>query len=419
MKQLAKPILGALILGALFGLFLNKYSSYVHPSAIDLTVGILDVGGQWFLRAIQFIVVPLVFCSLACSIARVGIEGHLSRIFSKTIFIYILTTAFAITSSIFLAQLFSVGEGTGEMSSAGQLVITTAGDFSPLKFFTELMPSNLIDVMANSKMLPLILAAIAIGYAVVRSESPHRETILDFLTALEVVVTRLLTMILYWAPVGIFCLLAALFYREGLAILMDLAKYGLVMILALFIHIMILAFILIKLISGLPIRQFFINAKEVMLFSFSTSSSSATLPLTMKTAEGKIGIDKGVSSLTLPLGATVNMDGGGILLGLAVVFIANAYGIQLSFLDYGIIILTATLGTVGTAGIPGAGIVTLSLVLMQAGLPIEGIALIVGVDRLLEMFRTMTNVLGDLMVATVVAKTEDKLDKNLFEKTGA
>jgi Na+/H+-dicarboxylate symporter len=267
--------------------------------------------------------------------------------------------------------------------------------------------------MAEGNMLQVIVFAILMGVAVSHSGDKGKE-VLRFFESFNEVVMTMVSLLMHLAPYGVFCLLAKLFSELGLSAILDLAKYFFTVALVLLLHGLGVYTTLFKLLTRLSPWVLLKNVRPAILFAFSTSSSSATMPVTMNVAEKRLGIDNSIASFTVPLGATINMDGTAIMQGVATVFIAQAFNIDISLGGYVAVVLTATLASIGTAGVPGVGLITLALVLQQVGLPVEGIALIIGVDRLLDMMRTAVNVTGDCMVSSVVAQSEGLLDEAIF-----
>ena len=295
------------------------------------------------------------------------------------------------------------------MSLASDTVFV-AKESPPIKqVFLEIFPSNPVKAMAEGNMLQVIVFAILVGVAISKS-GEHGSRLRDSLDDWNEVIMKLVLMLMSVAPIGVFCLMTTVFANMGFGGIFDLAKYFFNVVLVLVLHFLLTYFLLLRFLAGLNPLRFYKDFYPVMVYAFSTSSSSATLPVTLETLEKKMGVRKEVASFTAPLGATINMDGTAIMQGVATVFIAQAYSVEIGLAGYMTVILTATMASIGTAGVPGVGLITLALVLQQVGLPVEGIALIIGVDRLLDMLRTSVNVGGDATVASIVAKSEGKLD---------
>jgi len=371
--------------------------------------------GKIFVATLKLLVVPMVFVSLVCGAASLGGGKQMGRLGGKTVLLYLFTTAVAITLAMVLALLFQPGVGA-ELTSTSQVSISQGSSFA--KVLIDIFPSNPIAAMAEGKMLQIIVFALLLGVAINHSGEAGERLKKNFQDWNEVVM-KLVGMLMQLAPYGVFALLFNLFASKGLGAIEELAVYFATVVLVLVLHATIVYPSLLVVLARLKPTIFFRKMRPVQLFAFSTASSNATLPITMTTVENRLGVDNKVASFSLPLGATLNMDGTAIMQGVATVFIAQAYGIDLSAMDYLTVIVTATLASIGTAGVPGVGLVMLSLVLTQVGLPVEGIALIIGVDRLLDMLRTAVNVTGDAAVSCIVAKSEGQLDLACFESEGS
>jgi len=277
----------------------------------------------------------------------------------------------------------------------------------------NIFPSNPVQAMSEGNMLQIIVFSLLMGVAIARSGKAGERARAVF-EAFNEVIMSMVTILMHLAPYGVFCLLAKLFAGLGYNAIGDLFDYFICVVLVLLIHALLVYPLILSLFTRLNPITFFMNIRPAMLFAFSTSSSSATLPVTLTVAENRLGVGNSVASFTLPLGATINMDGTAIMQGVATVFIAQAFNVDIGLGGYLMVILTATLASVGTAGVPGVGLITLTMVLQQVGLPVEGIALIIGVDRLLDMMRTAVNVSGDSMVATIIGHQEKQLDVDRF-----
>lgn len=376
-----------------------------------VTDGLFYVVGRVFLASLQLLVVPLVFISLVCGSAALDDVRKVGRIGLKTVGLYLFTTAVAVTLALTAAVIFQPGRGF-ELSTDTTFVSSEAPPLADI--LIAIFPSNPVRAMAEGNMLQVIVFAVLVGLALVMAGDPGKR-ILALAEDANVVVMKLVTIVMIVAPYGVFALLARTFATEGFGAIAPLAKYFILVLAVLLVHGLVTYPLLLRVLTRLNPLQFLRNIRAVPVFAFSTASSSATLPVALATAEKRLGIGNPVASFTLPLGATVNMDGTAIMQGVATVFIAGAYGIEMSLGDYGMVVLTATLASIGTAGVPGVGLVMLSMVLSQVGLPVEGIALIVGVDRLLDMVRTAVNVTGDLVVSCVVAKSEGQIDQAVFD----
>jgi len=410
-------ILIAMICGAGGGIAVNLFGelSGGHPVHAWLmhygTDGVLQVAGQAFIRLLQALVVPLVFVSLACGTAALEDIRRLGRIGARTMMFYIGTTAVAISLAIVLALIFRPGAGFN-LTPENDLAAQSAP--SLVEVLINVFPRNIVEAMADASMLQVIVFAVLSGLAINMAGAPGKR-MLAFLNDANAVIMKLVWIVMMVAPFGVFALIARTFASEGLSAFRPLLGYFLLVIAALVIQAMVTYPALLKLLSGLNPVTFMRKMWEVQLFAFSTASSNATIPVNLRNAEKRLGVDNSIASFTIPLGATINMDGTAIMQGVATVFIAQAYGIGLDLTDYLTVILTATLASIGTAGVPGVGLVMLSLVLTQAGLPVEGIALVFGIDRILDMLRTAVNITGDAAVSCIVAKAENGLDLDVFD----
>ena len=420
-SSLTARIVIGMVSGILLGFLLQQLmpngSDFVIPLYIfDLSLralfvdGIFNVGGQIFVASLKMLVVPLVFVSLICGTCSLKDTSKLGRIGGKAIALYLVTTAIAISFAMSLALLLSPGDGVNMTANT-----TFAAKEAPslAQVFIQMFPSNPFAAFAQGNMLQVIIFALLFGIAIALSGAAG-ERISKLFEDLNVVIMRLVTILMNLAPYGVFCLLAKLFTDLDIGTIKNLGMYFGVVFFALVIHGTVTYSVILKLFTGLNPVIFIKKMRDAILFAFSTSSSNATIPVTMETATKKIGVDNSIASFTVPLGATINMDGTAIMQGVATVFIAQVFNVDLSLSDFLMVILTATLASIGTAGVPGVGLIMLAMVLEQVGLPVEGIAIIIGVDRLLDMTRTAVNVTGDCMVTTVVAKSEGQFNESVF-----
>ena len=420
-SSLTTRIVIGMVSGILLGFLLQQLmpngSDFVIPLYIfDLSLralfvdGIFNVGGQIFVASLKMLVVPLVFVSLICGTCSLKDTSKLGRIGGKAIALYLVTTAIAISFAMSLALLLSPGDGVNMTANT-----TFAAKEAPslAQVFIQMFPSNPFAAFAQGNMLQVIIFALLFGIAIALSGAAG-ERISKLFEDLNVVIMRLVTILMNLAPYGVFCLLAKLFTDLDIGTIKNLGMYFGVVFFALVIHGTVTYSVILKLFTGLNPVIFIKKMRDAILFAFSTSSSNATIPVTMETATKKIGVDNSIASFTVPLGATINMDGTAIMQGVATVFIAQVFNVDLSLSDFLMVILTATLASIGTAGVPGVGLIMLAMVLEQVGLPVEGIAIIIGVDRLLDMTRTAVNVTGDCMVTTVVAKSEGQFNESVF-----
>ena len=405
MKQmtLTTKIFIGLITGIVLGLILHPIREV--PFVAEYVVGFfLKLGGSVFINAIKMLVVPLVFISLTVGSSAMGDIKKLGRIGVKTLGFYLFTTAIAIIIALTLANIIDPGAGLSP-DSIEKTSKTIKASKSFVDVLIDIVPSNPIASMAKGNMLQIIFFALLTGMGI---------TVLgDRVTALKEgfnqandLILEMLNLIMKVAPFGVFCLIAKTFSSLGYTAMVPLLKYMLTVIGALFIHGLLTYQGLLFAVVKMNPLTFFKKFAPAISVAFSTSSSGATIPVTLETVQDEFGVSKSISSFTIPLGATVNMDGTAIMQGVAVVFIAAVYGVDLTMGDYVAVILTATLASIGTAGVPGVGLIMLSMVLAQVGLPIEGIALIMGVDRILDMTRTAVNITGDAVCTLIIAKTE-------------
>jgi len=409
--DLTKKILIALVAGAVIGLVLNL-TGLMSANFIDvyLVDGVFAVVGKLFVNALKMLVVPLVIFSLIPGIIGIGDIRLLGRVGAKSFGLYLFTTAIAIATAIGAGVLFGIGKGVSiETDSA----FTAREAPSFVDVVTSIIPSNPVMAMANGEMLAVIFFAVIFGVSLlaVAKEAPD---IVSWIEQMNKVMMKMVTLVMHFAPYAVFCLMAKAVAQLGLDLLLNLIEYALVLALVLVFHATGTLMLLLKFIGGLSPIVFLKKVRTAQVFAFSTASSAATIPVTMRTVQERLGADRSVSSFTVPLGATINMDGTAMMQGVATVFIANIYGIDLGLFDYLTVIAMAVLASIGTAAVPGAGLIMLTLVFNQVGLPVEGIALILGIDRLLDMVRTAVNVTGDAAVSVIVANSEAKLDKERY-----
>jgi DAACS family dicarboxylate/amino acid:cation (Na+ or H+) symporter len=414
--NLTMRIMVGMILGALLGILVNLFLADVAFVQTYLVDGLLKVVGAVFVAALKMLVVPLVFVSLVGGVTALGDVKKLGRIGLKALALYIATTAVAITIALLLAVAISPGQGL--KVDAGETAFKAKEPPALADVIINMVPSNPVQAMAQGEMLQVIVFALLFGVAITVAGERGRH-VLNFFNDLDAVIMKMVDFVMELAPVGVFALITRTFASQGIEIIGPLAGYFLVVAGALLIHALGTYSILVRFLAGLSPVRFFKKMRPVMLFAFSTSSSSATIPVNLATVEKKLGVDNSVASFTVPLGATINMDGTAIMQGVATVFIANVYMVNLTMADYLGVILTATLASIGTAGVPGVGLIMLAMVLDHVGLPVEGIALIIGVDRLLDMMRTAVNVTGDAATSCVIARSEGALDKAVFDSDDA
>jgi len=395
-----------LVVGILINLFIADIA-WVQTFIID---GLFAVVGEIFVRFLSMLVVPLVFVSLITGVSSLSDPSKLGRVGGKAIALYMLTTGIAISLALAAAVIVKPGVGANPESSV-EREISAQPSFTQV--LVDMVPRNPVEAMANGDMLPIIVFAVLIGLSIALSGSAGRN-VGQFFADFNTVIMRLVGFVMLLAPYGVFALIAGLAATTGLSTFEGLIKYVLLVLIVLVIHATVTYSIILKLLTGLSPRIFFSKLKGVLAFAFSTASSGATIPVTLKTVEQRLGADNKVASFTVPLGATINMDGTAIMQGIAAGFIAQYYGVDLNIGQYLMIVLMVIMASVGAAGVPGVGLILLAGVLAAVGLPAEAIGLILGVDRLLDMTRTAVNVTGDAMVTTVVADSEGELDRDVF-----
>ncbi|MBQ2692860.1 MAG: dicarboxylate/amino acid:cation symporter [Clostridia bacterium] len=410
-SQIFIGLIGGLIVGIIFNLLIP--SSYVRDTIF--VEGIFYVIGQGFIRLMKMLVVPLVFCSLVTGSSSIGDTKTLGKVGGKTIVFYLCTTALAVTVAISVALLIRPGIGL-DMSSIAGSEVTVAESTSAVDTILNIIPENPFASLAQGTMLQVILFALLVGILLAKMKE-RGSVIANFLTQANDLMMEMTNLVMKFAPIGVFCMIARTFANLGFDAFVPLLKYMGSVTTGLAVQLLIVYMLLLLIFTRLNPLRFLKKFFPVIAFAFSTSTSNATIPLNIETLEDKIGVDRRVSSFTIPLGATVNMDGTSIMQGVAVVFAAQAYGIDLGLSGYLTVIATATLASIGTAGIPSVGLVTLSMVFASVGIPVEAIALIMGVDRILDMMRTAVNITGDAVVTTIVAHQNKSLDKNVFNST--
>lgn len=380
-----------------------------------LTKGLFYVVGQIFISSLQMLVVPLVFVSLVVGTCSLSDPSKLGRLGGKSVGLYLITTAIAITFAIAMAVLVQPGTGI-ELATDATYEPTQAPSLAQV--IIDLFPTNPFNAFANGNMLQIIVFALLFGIAMALVGKPG-ERIKTLFDDFNEVIMKLVIILMNIAPYGVFALMAKLFSETSFETIFSLGKYFLLVLFVLIVHALVTYPIILKGLAGMNPIIFLRKMREVQIFGFSTASSNATMPVTLETVTKRLGVHNSVGSFTVPLGATINMDGTAIMQGVATVFIAQVYLVDLSIADYLMVVLTATLASVGTAGVPGVGMIMLAMVLGQVGLPVEGIGLIIGVDRLLDMTRTAVNVTGDAMVSVIVAKSEGALDEDVFNDAKA
>lgn len=413
LRTLTGRILFGMTLGIIVGVVLSFFPAaqetghWLRTGIID---GLLHVIGRIFLAGLSLLVVPLVFVSLVCGTAALDDIRRLGRVGIKTVALYLLTTAAAITLALTAAVIIKPGLGIEGESSA---TFSAAEAPRLVDVLIQIFPTNPVQAMATGNMLQIIVFSILLGIAISLSGDSGKR-ILTVFEDLNVIIMKLVWLVMEIAPFGVFALITRTFATQGLDAILPLAKYFFLVLAVLILHAAITYPALLSIIGKTNPVPFLRKMRRVQIFAFSTASSNATIPVTIQTVQERLGVKRSVASFTVPLGATINMDGTAIMQGVATVFIAQAFGISLGITEYLMVILTATLASIGTAGVPGVGLIMLAMVLRQVGLPVEGVALIIGVDRLLDMVRTAVNVTGDAAVTCIVAQSENELDLEVY-----
>ncbi len=406
-------LIGGLILGVVLNLWIPH--SYIRDDI--LVDGIFYVAGNGFIRLMKMLVVPLVFCSLVCGSSAIGDTKSLGKVGGKTIVFYLMTTALAVTVAITVAAVIKPGVGL-DMSSIETGEAAVAEKVTVADTILNIIPENPIGALADGTMLQIILFALLIGVLLAKM-GERTELIANIFNQCNELMMEMTNIVMSLAPLGVFCMIAKTFANLGFDAFVPLLKYMGSVLLGLLLQCLGVYMILLVIFTRLNPVQFIRKFFPVMAFAFSTSTSNATIPMNIDTLEEKIGVSRKISSFTIPLGATINMDGTSIMQGVAVVFAAQAYGMQLGVAGYLTVIATATLASIGTAGIPSVGLVTLSMVFTAVGIPVEAIMLIMGVDRILDMVRTAVNITGDAVCTTIVAHQNGDLDKDVFNRMEA
>lgn len=396
-----KKILIGMVLGGIVGVAMGPDAEVLKPI------------GTLFINAIKMLIVPLVFCSLVVGVTSMQDTRKMGRIGLKSVVLYLGTTAVAISIGLGLATVLTPGAGL-------DMAVTEAAPAAKeaptlVQTLLNMIPKNPISALAAGNILQIIVFALGLGVALTLCGEKAEPAIKVFESLAEAMY-KLTELVMKLAPYGVFGLMAWVAGKYGMDILLPLIKVIAVAYIGSIIHVLVFYSGMVSVLGRLnPVRYLkgLVNPAAV---AFTTTSSSGTLPATIKAAREEMGVSKGISSFVLPLGATINMDGTALYQGVCALFIAQAFGIDLAFSDYLLIIMTSTLASIGTAGVPGAGLIMLSLVLTTVGLPIEGLAIVAGIDRILDMARTSVNVCGDLMVSVLVGKSEDELDEALYNK---
>lgn len=413
--SLTTKIMIGMVTGLIFGVIANRINvPFINDYLVN---GLFHMIGTAFVNALKMLVVPLVVFSLLTGVFGISDVRLLGRVGGKAFGLYILTTAVAIAVAIAIALL--VGPGVGfTMEGVDTSNVQTAEAPSVWMVFANIVPTNPVAALANAEMLQIIFYVIVVGVAGLMLG----EASAPFVKACEYMndlMMKVVEIVMAFAPIGVFCLIARVFAQQGIELFVPVMAYVATLTGALFLHLFVTLMILLKVMTGLSPMTFIRKIRPAQVFAFSTASSNATIPVTYRCVTSRMGVDNSVASFSIPLGATINMDGTAIMQGVATVFLANVYGVELGLSGYITVIAMAVLASIGTAGVPGVGLVMLTMVLTQVGLPIEGIALILGVDRLMDMIRTAVNITGDAVVTVIVAKSEGKIDVNVYNDPDA
>ena len=409
-KNLTKNVLLGMAAGVLIA-SVFYYSQDLIPAGLYLTIEkyVFNLGGQIFKNLLMLVVVPLVFFSLVSGISSLSNMVKLGSIATKTIGLYLMTTGIAVSLALIFGWVFNLSGYEGEVDSFSP----TTGDSSLYGTVMRIFPNNIFGAFVENNMLGIVFISILFGIALNLTDELTGGMSKTF-EKLNTVFLKIVLLIMSFAPIGVFCLMGSYVMAKGLNVFGDLAQYVALLIFVLAFHLFFTYSLLLKVFAKLNPLIFYRKMKDVALFAFSTSSSAATIPVTLKTVTDELGVKKDVSAFVVPVGATINMDGTAIMQGLATMFIASTVGVDLTLVQYGQIVLLAIVTSIGTAAVPSAGTVTLALILGSLGLPLDAIGLILAVDRILDMIRTAVNVCGDAAVACIVAKSENELDEKIF-----
>ncbi len=402
-------------LGIVTGVILNAID--VGFLNTQLVAGLFAMIGTMFVNALKMLVVPLVFFSLITGVTGIGDVRVLGRVGGKSFALYMLTTAIAIAVAIVLALIVGPGQGF-VMEGLDTTTVEAAEAPTVWSVFAAIVPTNPIAAFASGEMLQVIFYTVVLGIAVLTLGAAARP-FTDACAFMNELMMKVVGIVMWFAPYGVFALIAKTFAEQGPELFGPVILYVVTLVAALMLHLFGTLMVMLKLLSGLNPVVFMRKMRPAQVFAFSTASSNATIPVTLRSVTKRIGVDNSVASFCVPFGATINMDGTAIMQGVATVFLANVYGVDLGLMGYLTVIGMAVLASIGTAGVPGVGLVMLTMVLTQVGLPIEGIAIILGVDRLMDMIRTAVNITGDAVVSTIVAKGEGKIDMAVFDDPDA
>ncbi len=395
-------------------ILIGMFVGLVVGSILGPKAELLKPIGQIFLNMISMLIIPLIFSSMAVGITSIRDTKKLGRVGMKTLALYLTTTAVAICIGLFFAYLIKPGVNVG-FASFKQVSEQSYGELAGFsELILNIIPSNPFEAFTSGNILQVIVFAVFLGLAIQFTHKKY-EPLLNFLESVSEVMYSLTNIVMKFAPIGVFAIMASVAGTFGLSVLIPLAKLLGTIYLASFVQFFVLFTIILVFMCRLNPIPFFKGMVEAIIFAFSTSSSSATVPVTIHCAMHNLGVPKNIARFVIPLGSTINMNGTAIFQGIASVFVAQMYGIDLSLQSLIIIVVTATLSAIGTAGIPGAGFLILSMVLKSVGLPLEGLALIFAIDRLRDMVGTVVNIVGDAVVAVYIAKSEGELDIKQYQ----
>ena len=407
--SLGNWILIGMILGFIVGLILNFWVKDPFIKDIVLIDNVFYIGGTVFIKLMKMLVVPLVFCSIVVGVASISDIRKICKIGGTTILIYLLTTALAITIALLIAGIIKPGEG---LNIAGLAQANLTASQSMADTLINIIPDNPINSLAAGDMLPVIIFGVLIGIILAKLRE-ETKTVNKLFEEGNTIMMEMTSIVMKFAPIGVFCLMAKTFAGLGFGGLMPLLKYIGCVLLGLAIQAFIVYPSIMVILTRLNPIKFFKRFISVMFFAFSSSTSNATIPLNMEKLS-EMGVSRDVSSFTIPLGATINMDGTAIMQGCAVMFAAQAYGIDLGTSALITVVFTAVMASVGTAGVPSVGLITLNMVFNSVGLPVDAIGIIMGIDHLLDMFRTAVNVTGDAICTLIVSFRSKALDLDVF-----
>ena len=408
--SLGNWILIGMVLGLITGLFLNFYVKNPFIKDIVLMNNVFYLGGNVFIKLMKMLVVPLVFFSIVVGVASISDIRKIGKIGGMTIGIYLLTTALAVTIALAIGMAIKPGLGLN-MASMASAANVTAAQSAP-DTILNFIPDNPLSALANGDMIPIIIFGVLIGYILAKLRE-QTQVVNDFFEQSNHIMMEMTSIVMKFAPIGVFCLMAKTFGSLGFEAILPLGKYVLCVLIGLAIQGFVVYPALLVVFTRLNPLKFFKKFVSVMLFAFSSSASNATIPLNINKLSD-MGVSRDVSSFTIPLGATINMDGTSIMQGVAVMFAAQAYGIDLGTSALLTVIFTAVMASVGTAGVPSVGLVTLTMVFESVGLPVAAIGVIFGIDHILDMFRTAVNVTGDAICTIIVSLRNNGMDKDVF-----